>query len=488
MLFEELVPNQNIEDYEVEFKGIISEGTAKDNSGREETGWLKEIAAFANTFGGVMYIGVDDKTHNVLALSHNDADKIALMVQRLISIHIEPPIRYKIERIIVPETSPTRYVLAIHVEKSKFPPVSLHMNGLSIIYTRHFGKTSPATGEEIRNMVMSSDHVSYDVLETDELFNKDDFKTLYAFYKEQNDGKELTEKDLLNIGFFTLDGKLKKGSLLFKDNCEDSRTLVECSAFPGISKGDNVFLASSSIKGNLIDEYKAIISFIDGRSVNGFEKTPDGRRELFSFPKRSLSEGVANALGHRNYFISGTQIEINLYKDRLEIISPGSLPSNRWLRKETNLSEIPPLRRNELICNVLSLCKIMDHKGSGFDKIEQEYKEYGPKFAPFVDSDDSFFSLTLPDLTHLSGLISNNEKPAVYTLSGEESPKQLEILSYCWNKGRSALEIAEMLGIKPSTYFRKEILMPLVEKKLLIANNASYPTKYFSDRNKVLPQ
>ncbi len=488
MLFEELVPHQNIEDYEIEFKGIISEGPTKDGKGREEIGWLKEIAAFANTFGGVIYIGVDDKTHQILALSHNDADKIALMIQRLIQAHIEPPIRYRIERILVPETSPTRYVLALHVEKSKFPPVSLHMNGLSTIFVRHFGKTSAASGEEIRNLVMSSDYVSYDVLETDEDFHKEDFKTLYAFYKEQNDGRELTEKDLLNIGFFSLDGKLKKGSLLFKDDCDDSRTLIECSAFPGISKGDNVFLATSSIKGNLIKEYKEILAFVNGRSVNGFEKTPEGRKSIFSFPERSLSEGVANAIGHRNYFINGSQIEINLFKDRLEIISPGSLPSHKWLRKETNLSKIPPLRRNELICDVLSLCKLMDHKGSGFDKIEQEYKEYGAKFAPFADSDDSFFSLTLPDLTHLSGLVSNDEKPAVYTLNEEENSKQLEILSYCWNKGRSALEIAEMLGIKPSTYFRKEVLLPLVEKKLLLINDTMYPVKYFSNHDLVFPK
>lgn len=281
MLFEELVPSQNLEHYEIEFKGIISEGPTKDGKGREELGWLKEVAAFANTFGGVLYIGVDNKTHEVLSLSHNDTDRIALMIQRLIQIHIEPPIRYKIEKIEVPLTSPTRYVLALHVEKSKYPPVSLHMNGLSTIFVRHFGKTSSASGEEIRNMVMSSDYVAYDIIETDETFRKEDFQILYSFYKEQNDGKELTEKDLLNIGFFNLEGKLKKGSLLFRDDCNDSRTLIECSAFPGINKGDNVFLASSSIRGNLIKEYKEALAFVKGRAVDGFEKNSFRKKKDF---------------------------------------------------------------------------------------------------------------------------------------------------------------------------------------------------------------
>ncbi len=488
MYFEELRPNQNLEDYEIEFKGIISEGSSKGDKKRLEFGWLKEIAAFANTFGGVLYVGVEDKTHKVLALSHEEADKIVLMVRRLVLEHIEPPITYNIEKIDVPNTSPTRYVIGIHVAKSKFPPVSLRFNGASFIFVRHFGETSPATGEEIREMVISSDYAAYDIMETDEIFNKEDFKTLYSFYKKANDDKELTEKDLFNIGFFNLDGKLKRGSLLFKDDCNDPRTLIECSAFPGVSKGDNVFLASKTIRGNLLKTYEEAMEFVKGRSIDGFEKTPTGRKDIFSFPERSLSEGIANAIGHRNYFIQGSQIELNLFKDRLEIISPGPLISNKWLRRETNLSEIPPLRRNELICNVFTLCKLMDYKGSGFDKIEQEYKEYGPKFAPFADSSESFFSLTLPDLTHKSGLIENDEKPAVYTLEGKESPKQNEILSYCWNKKRTALEIAEMLGIKPSSYFRKEILSPLIDAKLLFANEKTFPTTYFSNHNLVFPR
>ncbi len=216
---------------------------------------------------------------------------------------------------------------------------------------------------------------------------------------------------MLNIVFFTLDGRLKNGALLFKDDCSGDRTLIECSHFPGISKGDNLFMASKRIAGNLLDEYEQIIDFVSSRSVNGFIKTETGRDDIVSYPRRSLSEGVANALGHRNYFISGSQIEINIYKDRLEIISPGSLTSKKWLHNEKRLSSIPSLRRNELICAVFSLCKIMDKKGSGFDKIETEYKRSGAAYYPYVSCDDSYFLLTLPDLAHPGGLIENSDRP-----------------------------------------------------------------------------
>ncbi len=489
MLIEELVPGVNLEDYRIEFKGILKEGPSKDGGERLEMGWLKEIVAFANTFGGTMYVGVNDKTHEVLSLGHKEADEVALMVQRLVKEHIEPPIRYTIEKLAVPNTSPTRYVLAIRVEKSKYPPISLRFHSAGIIYVRHFGKTSPATGEEIRNLVMSSESASFDMQETDIRFDPSSFTGLYRFYKEQNEGKDLTEKDLLNIGFMTPEGNLRRGALLFADSCQEERTLIECSKFKGASKGGSVFLASKSIKGNLLDELLEARAFVESNSVSsGFVKTPSGRSSLFSFPPRSLTEGLANAIGHRNYFMQGGQIEVNLFLDRLEIVSPGSLVTSKWLSHEKELSKIPPIRRNELICAVLSLCRLMDHKGSGFDKIVEEYGKYGDAFAPFADSDDVSFTLTLPDLTHSQGLIANLECPEVYTVEALDGKNSLRVLSYCYSAPRSAPEIASFLGIKPSSYFRKQVLEPLLEDGYLVETSSSFPAKYISNSEKVFPR
>lgn len=485
MIFENLIKSANLEDYETEFKGLIEEGP-DSSGGRKENGWLKELVAFANSFGGTLYIGVDNKTHEVLALSHENADKVSLMVQRLVDERIEPHLVYRIGKIEVPNTSPTRYVLFVKVEKSKYPPISLRFDGVQSFYVRHFGKTSIATGEEIRNMILNSDSVSYDSLPTSVKYDLNNFKYLRSAYFK-NTKKELTVKDLININFITPDGYLNKGSLLFADNCDDNRTLVECSQFLGVSKGETTFYATKTIKGNLLYELDEIISFITSHSASGYTKTPTGTKGYVSYPRRALLEGVVNALGHRNYFIGGSQIEINIYKDRLEIISPGSLVGSKWLNKEKNLSALPPIRRNEILCFVFSICGFMDHKGSGFDKIQEDYKPYGPLFAPYVDSNDSFFSLTLPDLTHEGGLVGFNENPKVYTRENLEGKYSIDILSYCYNKPRSAKEIATLLSIKPSTYFRDSIIKPLVEKDYLLALNQGGVTVYSANINKVFP-
>lgn len=487
MILEELIPNKNIEDYEVEFKGILQEGVnPKKPEERLEISWLKEIVAFANTRGGKLFVGVENKSHELLALDHECVDRITLMIQRLVSRHIEPPIRYQISAIAVPETKPTRYILQIDVEKSKCPPISLHFGGVSVIYVRHFGKTSPATGEEIRDLVMNSESVSFDDRLTEEIYKPEDFSFLHHYYKEHNEQNQLTDKALISIGFMSPDHLLSRGALLFKDTCDDSRTLISCTQFLGFSKGDDTYYFTDEYQGNLLKEYEYIMAFIRNRTANGFVKQGTTRLPLISYPERSLTEGIINALGHRNYFIQGGQIEINLFKDRLEIVSPGSLIGSRWLNKEKDLAAIPPLRRNNVICGVFALCKLMEEKGSGFDKIVTEYAPYGDSYAPYASSNSQSFSLTLPDLSRQEGLSEQNDLPRIHTVLPLEGKHDCFILSYCYNQEKSAMEIAEALHIKPSSYFRKEVLDRLVKSGYLISRPAGKITLFHSNPTKVL--
>jgi ATP-dependent DNA helicase RecG len=53
----------------------------------------------------------------------------------------------------------------------------------------------------------------------------------------------------------------------------------------------------------------------------------EGRVEKPAYPPEVLREAVVNALIHRDYLLSSTDIELAIYSDRLEIISPGRLPN-----------------------------------------------------------------------------------------------------------------------------------------------------------------
>lgn len=484
MLIENLIPGTNLETKDTEFKGIIEEGK-KPGGGLKEIGWLKTIAAFANTDGGRLFVGVEDKTHKIVALDHETSDQVVRMVHRQIRERLEPKIDYDISSINVPDTSPIRYVLCITVKKSRQLPVSLHEAGLLGIYVRNYGQTETATPEQIRDMVMMSENIPYDAPFTDIPFRKKDFSKMYSVAKERS--VELTDKALISIGFMSGEKKLSKGALLFKDDCSDSVTRVSMSLWPGYDKGSDVVLADKVYEGNLIDLIQNATVFIKEHSANGYRKTADSRVQFIAYPERSITEGIVNAVAHRNYFIYGAQIEINIFKDRLEITSPGSLLGVRRLDKEKDIASIIPRRRNEVICSTLSMLDYMEEKGSGFDKIESDYADSDENHRPYVSCDDSSFTLTLPDMTYGSGVSLNEDDiPEVYAMGTLSGKNDLSILAFCYNSPHSVSEIADYLGMTPSTYFRKNTIKRLVNNGFLTEKIAGRKKQYQSDREKVL--
>lgn len=481
MYIEELVPGINIEDESTEFKGIIEEGDGK------EIGWLKTLAAFANTDGGKMYIGVENSSHKVVALDHKKADKISLMINRQISNRISPKIDYKIDAIQITEKVPSRYVLKVTVEKGSTLPIYIHENGLLGIYVRHFGETDVATPEEIREMVMMSEQVPFDRPFTDITFDKKNFSKMLDYAKEHD--ISITKKALISAGFMSSEEKLSKGAMLFSDDYNGEKTKVVATLWPQFDKGSSVVLSSEEYEGDLIGSILFATEFVYTHSVNGFKKEGNGRTDLFSYPERSVLEGVVNAIGHRNYFISGSQVEINIFKDRLEITSPGSLLGVRMIKHETDIASIIPRRRNEAICNTLVLLHLMEEKGSGFDKIEEDYKGHDDKYLPFVTAASDYFTLTLPDLTFQNGISTDKGVlPKIYTETSLSGKHDIKVLSYCYYKAHSAKEIAAFLGIAPSTYMRKNIIGKLVSTGYLISDTTQSTEKFLANHDRVFEQ
>lgn len=132
-------------------------------------------------------------------------------------------------------------------------------------------------------------------------------------------------------------------------------------------------------------------------------KFGDTRKNIDAYPQRALFEGVINAVAYRDYFLDGTQIQVDMFKDRLEISSPGSFYRGKKLGKTYDLSGIISKRRNELIASVLISCNVMA-AGTGFDKIVEEYKGENETHRPYIYSSSGHFTLVLPDLTYMDGV------------------------------------------------------------------------------------
>ncbi|MBQ0071867.1 MAG: ATP-binding protein, partial [Spirochaetales bacterium] len=193
MYLEELVPGLKRENPYIEFERILKEGKSADSGKSEEIGWLKTIAAFANTDGGDLYVGVDNQTHTIVSLDHDTADKLILMVHRQIKQRLEPSLSYGIDSLPVQENGKTRYVLKISVAKSRILPVMLHEENLLGIYVRNFGSSVLATPGQVRDLVLLSDSVPFDQPFTDEVFLLKDYSRLFSLY-ENRTGVALTQR------------------------------------------------------------------------------------------------------------------------------------------------------------------------------------------------------------------------------------------------------------------------------------------------------
>lgn len=485
MLIQELIPNINIENYIYEFKARLLTGLDK-NKEDNELKWLKEIVAFSNAQGGSIFVGVNDVTHELEPMTHQEVDKTIQLVYSAIEERIEPNVTPIIKEIEVEGFIPSRYILRIDISQSSYCPVYVHVNGVPACYVRQFGRSKIATPEQIAQLVIKSTRVSYDSFFADQKYNENDFIKFKELFQKANPEKEFNKKLLQSINFIDNNENLSHGSLLFKDRCDDEITLAKCSLFPSLDKGGNTVVAFEDYKGCLFDVVAKAIEFIKNHSTTGYKKTMTSRIDISSFPSRAVFEGVINAFAHRNYFVTGTEIEFDIFPDRLEITSPGSLLGGKSMDHEKNISLIQPKRRNELICSVFELIHWMEAKGTGFDKIIQEYQVADDKHKPFVSCDDDSFTLTLPDLTYENGVIGiDNQYPKINLLSNIVSEYDEKILSCCYYKERSLVEVAAFIGVSPSTYLRKNILENLAEKGYLYAKKKGKSIVYLTNRNAI---
>ena len=269
------------------------------------------------------------------------------------------------------------------------------------------------------------------------------------------------------------------------DNYSGDKTQVQCSVFSGFNKGSERIVTVNKFNGNITATIEYIMEFVSQRMNHSMIKLDDSRVNVDAYPTRALFEGVVNAVAHRDYYLDGTQIQVDMYRNRLEISSPGGFYRGEKFGKTYDLSGIISKRRNELISNVLVACNVMEAAGTGFDKITEEYSDADDNHKPYIYSSSDHFTLVLPDLTYKDGI----DEDGVFEVSFIPVPNGTEhdekVLGFCFNKGHKASEIATFLGVSDSTYFRKQVLDNLEVNGYLIKSKVSRAWYYRTNQEMV---
>ena len=212
---------------------------------------------------------------------------------------------------------------------------------------------------------------------------------------------------LFNTEIMAEDGITVAGILLFgrTPNRFLPQAGIDASAFPGLHK-DYAARERSVLRGPitpLLNEAGEIVeaglveqalAFIR-RNIPVTGRLEDGgarREEVPAYPMEAVREAVVNALVHRDYLLSGTDIELSIYEDRMEIVSPGRLPNG-----------ITPARmltgcraaRNQLIKDVMRDYRYLEHSGMGVPfKIVKCMKEHN-NTEPVLIEDGERFTMRL---------------------------------------------------------------------------------------------
>lgn len=286
-----------------------------------------DMAAFANTEGGVMLLGVTDHG-SVIGLSREDVRRINQLISNAASQLVRSPLAVKTENVAV---GSGRVVIVLTVPKGMDKPY-FDKNGV-IWLKSGADKRRVNSKEELRRIFQITAQFHADELPTkagiealDKLRFRDFLKDVYSrnFPADAGELKQL----LLNMNLVTENGMMNlAGLLLFGEHPERfaPQFVVKAIRYPGNKIHATDYLDTEDFTGPLRKIFDDALAFVmrnlhkvqAGRGVNA-----PGVPEI---PETVFEELLVNALVHRDYLVSAP-IRLFIFDNRIEIISPGYLP------------------------------------------------------------------------------------------------------------------------------------------------------------------
>ena len=107
---------------------------------------------------------------------------------------------------------------------------------------------------------------------------------------------------------------------------------------------------------------------------------PNYRLNLPDYSDRAIFEGLVNHLIHRDYTVMGGEVHIDIYDDRVELVSPGAMLDGTQIQ-DRDIYKVPSMRRNPVIADMFTQLDYMEKRGSGLRKM-RELTEKLPNFLP----------------------------------------------------------------------------------------------------------
>ena len=392
---------------EDEIKGLIGEATEYDKKEMLEENdprsWCKSVSAFANGIGGSLIFGIVDKTNEVVGLA--DAEGDSEKISRTLRDRMDPIPTFVLRF----ATVDGKNLIIVEVHPGSETPYFYAGKSERTAYHRVGNESVICNSAKLRELTLKGSGRSFDSLPSGYEFSKMAFTKLISTYY-QRAHKDFQDTDYESFGIRDVNGNLTNAGALLADNCPIYQSRLFCTRWNGLTKASGLqdALDDAEYTGSLITLLQEGEAFVKRNSHKGWFKEPNRRVELPDYPERSVTEGIVNALIHRDYLVFGSEVHIDMFDDRLEIYSPGGMFDGINVQ-DRDIMTVPSQRRNPIIADVFTRLIYMERRGSGFKKIIEDYQfqhNYTEELAPAFRSEHGSFFLTLKNLNYYQNSIT----------------------------------------------------------------------------------
>lgn len=464
----------------MKINNLISECTAYDFKvmleEKKPKSWLKSISAFANGLGGSLFFGVDNAG---VVKGLTDMQYVCETISSKIRDYMDPLPEVE----MIPLTVDDLYVLQVKVTSGNYTPYYYVGDGQRVAFVRVGDESVPATDEDMKRLVLKGTNRSYDSLKSQTPIEKGTFVILANTFEERI-GQEFQKKFLKSFGLLTDDGWLTNAGELFSDNCRLSQSRLYCTRWNGLEKDDAINDAEFS--GNILLLLREAMNFVKSNTRKGWEKLPNGRKNMPEYAERAVLEALVNHFIHRDYTVMGGEVHLDIYDDRIAITSPGGMYSGQKVQ-DLQLDEISSERRNPVLADVMAQLYYMEKRGSGLKKICKETKNlkaYKDERKPLFKSTATQFMTIIYSMEYEVSKQSSTEKTGTKLgLSWEQvgtklglSWDEMEKLFRALQNPSSMSELKELYGWKNTTKFKTKYITPLIDEKLVEMSQPDKPT------------
>lgn len=389
------------------------------------------LVAFANADGGDIVIGISDKNRRIEGIDY-EIERVNELL-RVPFDFCEPTVKVDIEKVPCTDyKGRENHVIVMHIE----PSPHVHANQADEVYLRMGDKSKFLKFEERLQLTYDKGERYFeDKLVPGATINDLDMEQVNGYVEKIGYSRTPMEYLKQNNGFvIEKNGELQVSTaaiLLFGTEPQKffPRARVRFIRYEGVEEkfGTEMNVIKDVIfKGNILKMIRDAITFLDTQIK---EKTYLGTDGIFvteeEYPKFVRQEIIVNAVTHRAYSITGTDIQVKMFDNRIVVESPGKLPG---MVRADNI-RFTHFSRNPKIAEFLKVYDFVKEYGEGVDRMCKELEAAGQKRPEYYTN-----AFMLQTVIYNKNQTNEKANPAIYAVNpafqnekAELSVKKLEI-------------------------------------------------------------